>query len=258
MRRPRERARATPPGTMSLAMYDAWADWYRWIDPPEHHAFEAESYVRAFERGGARAGSSLLELGSGAGHNALYLKERFRCTLTDLSPAMLALSRELNPACEHLEGDLRTLRLGRSFDAVFLHDAVTYMRSEDELRAALRTAFEHTRPGGCAVVAPDEFREDFEECTTHFAYDARGRSLRGIEWSWDPDPSDDEIVTEYVFVLREGGAVKTLHERHPGGVFARETWQRLLREAGFAQVELVERAIDEETSDEVLLAVRAP
>ncbi len=33
-------------------------------------------------------------------------------------------SRELNPDCEHVLGDMRTLRLGRTFDAVFVHDAV--------------------------------------------------------------------------------------------------------------------------------------
>ena len=40
---------------------------------------------------------------------------------------MLELSRTLNPDCEHLEGDMRTLRLGRTFDAVLIHDAVMYM-----------------------------------------------------------------------------------------------------------------------------------
>jgi hypothetical protein len=37
---------------------------------------------------------------------------------------MLALSMTVNPECEHIEGDMRTLRLGHTFDAVFLHDAV--------------------------------------------------------------------------------------------------------------------------------------
>jgi len=34
-------------------------------------------------------------------------------TLTDLSPQMLTMSRELNPECAHVQGDIRTLRLGR-------------------------------------------------------------------------------------------------------------------------------------------------
>ena len=47
---------------------------------------------------------------------------------------MLALSRALNPECEHLAGDMRTLRLGRVFDAVFVHDAVCYMTTRADLR----------------------------------------------------------------------------------------------------------------------------
>ena len=77
----------------------------------------------------------MLELGSGGGNNASHLKAHFQLTLVDLSPAMLAVSRALNPECEHLQGDMRTVRLGRRFDAPTDHIAFTaeleaYFRSE--------------------------------------------------------------------------------------------------------------------------------
>jgi len=50
--------------------------------------------------------------------------------LVDKSPGMLEVSRALNPECEHVEGDMRTVRLGREFDLVFVHDAVAYMAKE--------------------------------------------------------------------------------------------------------------------------------
>src|SRR5947199_313515 len=75
----------------------------------------------------------VLELGSGGGHNAVHLKARFTMTLVDLSAGMLDMSRRLNPECEHHQGDMRTVRLGRTFDAVFVHDAVDYMLTEDDL-----------------------------------------------------------------------------------------------------------------------------
>jgi hypothetical protein len=53
---------------------------------------------------------------------------------------MLELSRGLNPECEHVVGDMRPLHLGRQFDAVFVHDAVMYMTTEDDLRQAMETA----------------------------------------------------------------------------------------------------------------------
>ena len=35
---------------------------------------------------------------------------------------------------------LRTLRLGRAFDVVFIHDAIDYMTTHHDLRLALETA----------------------------------------------------------------------------------------------------------------------
>ena len=80
-------------------------------------------------------------------------------TLVDLSPQMLAVSRALNPECEHREGDMRTVNLGRTFDAVFVHDAIMYMTSEaDSLIAAMRNAYRHCRAGGVALFVPDYSR----------------------------------------------------------------------------------------------------
>src|SRR6266481_2515141 len=87
---------------------------------------------------------TVLELGSG-GNNAFHLKSEFEMTLVDLSPQMLAVSRALNPECEHRVGDMRTVNLGRTFDAVFVHDAISYMTSEADLVAATRNAYRHCR-----------------------------------------------------------------------------------------------------------------
>ena len=68
---------------------------------------------------------------------------------------MLALSRKLNPGVEHHLGDMRTVRIPGEFDAVLAHDAISYMLSEDDLRAVLATARVHLRPGGVFLAAPD-------------------------------------------------------------------------------------------------------
>ena len=60
---------------------------------------------------------------------------------------------------------MRTVRLGRQFDAVFVQDTICYMASEADLGPALETAFLHTRPGGAALFAPDHVRETFRPST---------------------------------------------------------------------------------------------
>jgi len=236
-------------------LYGELASWYRLIDPPADHREEAACFQAAFERAVGPRPETLLELGAGAGHNALHLKRRFRCTLTDRSPEMLALSRALNPECEHVAGDLRELRLGRWFDAVLVHDAVTYMTSEEELRAAAATAFAHTRPGGAAVFAPDCVRETFRESSELVEGADGARALRGLLWSWDPDPADDTYRTEYALVLRDGLDVKAVHDRHVEGLFSRATWQRVLAGAGY-RVEPLERPLGDNVFDEVFLCTR--
>jgi len=223
---------------MEPQLYSDLVPWYRLVDPPEDHRDEVAAYQAAFERAIAPAPQTLLELGSGAGHNASHLKRRFRCTLADLSEDMLGLSRALNPECEHLQGDMRTLRLGRAFDAVLIHDAVTYMTCEADLVAAIATAFAHLRPGGAALFAPDCLREDFREKSGLIQGDDGTRSLRCLEWHWDPDPADNTYVVEFAFLLRDGGSIRAVHDRHVQGLFSRAAWVRLLEAAGFRAGEL--------------------
>jgi hypothetical protein len=155
-------------------------------------------------------------------------------TLVDLSPHMLATSRSINPELEHIEGDMRAIRLGREFDAVFVHDAILYMTTEDDLRAAIETAYVHCRPGGVAAFAP-ELKDGFRPSTRHGGHDAPdGRGLRYLEWRWDPDPDDHTYVCDFAYLLREAdGAVRVEHDRHIMGIFSRADWLRLLRDAGF-------------------------
>lgn len=49
---------------------------------------------------------------------------------------------------------MRLLRLGRMFDGVLIHDTIMYMSSEEDLRAALVTAYEHCKPGGVVGIRP--------------------------------------------------------------------------------------------------------
>ncbi len=155
-------------------------------------------------------------------------------TLVDRSPGMLAVSRRLNPECEHVEADMRTARLGRAFDAVFVHDAVAYMTSERDLAASMETAAAHLRTGGTALFVPDCVRESFRPGTDQGGHDAGGCGLRYLEWTHDPDPSDARYTVDFAFLLRDAsGAVAVEHDRHELGLFARADWLRLLAVAGF-------------------------
>jgi hypothetical protein len=242
---------------MAPAIYDdpELVSWYPLIDPPAEHAEEVASYLEAFAAAIDGSRATLLDLGSGGGHNAWHLKRHYACTLVDVAEPMLALSRARNPECEHVAGDMRTLRLGRTFDAVLVHDAVTYMLSEDDLRAAIATAFVHTRPGGAALFTPDDLAETFEDRAELIENADGARALKYIEWQWDPVPDDGRCRVEFMLLLREHGEVRAVHDRHEHALFPRATWIRLLTEAGY-QVDPIRRPIGDGETDEVFLCRR--
>ena len=215
-------------------LYSELASWFHLLTAPVDYAEEAEFYRQAFVAASATPPRTLLELGSGGGNMASHYKRHFQSTLVDRSPGMLALSRTINPECEHIVGDMRTVRLGREFDAVFVHDAVMYLTTEDDLRQAVATAFVHCRPGGVAIFAPDHVRENFVAETQHGGHDGEGRALRYLQWVWDPDPNDTTYIVDFAYLLREDGRpMRVEHDRHVEGLFARAVWLRLLAQVGF-------------------------
>lgn len=215
-------------------LYGELATWWPLLSSPQEYEHEASQYRSVLaEEGGGRI-KNILELGSGGGNNASHLKHDFHLTLVDVSPGMLDVSRGLNPECEHRLGDMRTVRLGRFFDAVFIHDAIAYMTSIEDLTAAFVTAAAHLRDGGVLLVVPDDVKETFQSGISTGGHDDKRRGLRYLEWTWDPDPLDSTCITDFAYLLREGGNTRCLHDRHKFGLFTRSEWWSALSNAGFS------------------------
>ena len=217
-----------------MQIYDELASWWPLFSPPSHYTEEVEDILPSLQAAPDSPPRTLLELGSGGGSMAFHLKHHFRLTLTDVSAGMLDVSRSYNAECEHIQGDMRTLDLGREFDVVMIHDAVAYMHDETSLRAAFKTASRHCRPGGAVVLLPDNVAETFAPTTSHGGEDAAdGRGLRYLEWTFDPNPSDTTCVTDFAFLFRHAdGHTSCLHERHLFGLFPRTSWLEWLRAEG--------------------------
>jgi SAM-dependent methyltransferase len=215
-------------------LYNELASWWPLLSPPGDYREEAAIFRKALLVASAARPRTVLELGSGGGNNASHLKKAFQMTLVDLSPKMLAISRRLNPECRHIRGDMRTVRLGTLFDAVFVHDAIDYMTSARMLRQAIDTAAAHCRPGGVALFVPDWTREKFKPSTNCEGGDDGDRGLRYLEWTIDHDP-DDSMYTFYMsYLLRNGSKVRQVGpDIHQCGLFSRGEWLDTMRAAGF-------------------------
>ena len=226
-----------------MRAYDELAEWWPLFSPPEHYTDEAADLLLRLEVVQRRPKPTLLELGSGGGSLASHLKPHYTLTLTDVSPRMLAVNRTVNPESEQLEGDMRTLRLGRQFDAVLVHDAIMYATDPDAVLETLETAAVHCRSGGRVLVVPDFVRETFAPDTECGGEDGEdGRGLRYLSWQWDPDPSDDTYVVDYAFLLRDSdGSVRTVSDRHIEGLFARQQWLEWFKRVGLSATSELDR-----------------
>lgn len=214
-------------------MYTELAHLWPLMSAPGDYADEARHWREALRAHLGPGRHRLLELGVGGGNNLSHLTAEFDATAADLSGAMLANSRRLNPSVEHVVGDMRTLRLGRRFAAVIAHDAISYLTSEDDLSATFATAAAHLAPGGVFICAPDWYRETFR--TSASAHGPRGSDpeVAMFVHSFDPDPSDTTIEQVYLFTLRRGREVEVVEDRHVLGIFPLATWMRRIEDAGF-------------------------
>ena len=171
-------------GDDQLPLYTELAPWFHLLTAPEDYELDARHALDVLTEAIGEPPRTILELGSGGGNSASHMKAHATLTLTDLSEQMLELSRTINPEVEHVQGDMRTLRLdGRTFDAVFVHDAISYQLTEHDLRATFETAFVHLRPGGAAIFEPDITREAYADATHqggHDGADGRRSALRAV------------------------------------------------------------------------------
>ncbi len=217
-------------------LYTDLAGWFHILTSPENYVEEAEYYRSVLIANSHLTVNTVLEMGSGGGNNASHLKSYFEMTLTDISEEMLNISRELNPECEHIPGDMRNLRLSRQFDAVFIHDAISYITTEEDLVKTLETAYVHCRPGGVALFTPDFIRETFSPGTRHGGSDKENRGIRYLEWTRDSDTLDTKYEVDFAYLLREGDRIWCESERHILGLFPERDWIILMESVGFSEV----------------------
>ncbi|MEX0927245.1 MAG: class I SAM-dependent methyltransferase [Dehalococcoidia bacterium] len=239
-------------------MYDEFAHLWTLISAPEEYAEEASHWREALRAKLGPGRHEILELGVGGGNNLSHLTRDFQATAVDISPKMLENSTRLNPGVEHHVGDMRSVRLGRSFDAVLIHDAVAYMLTEADLEATFNTARAHLRTGGVFVTAPDWFSETFTGTTVSHATRSDGDTeLTYVEYDYDPDPSDTTIETVFLYFIRQRGGLRIEEDRHTTGLFPIATWVGLMEKVGF-DVEKLPYPVHDDGHDAYLLAGTVP
>jgi SAM-dependent methyltransferase len=174
---------------------------------------------------------TLLHLGSGAGNHDTLFKRHFKITGVDISPGMLDKARILHPDIEYIEGDMRTIRLNRTFDAVVVPDSIDYMATVDDLSQAIRTAAEHLRPGGVLLVAAKP-AETFRDNNFAYVGEKDDVHVTVLENNYINPYRPDTYEATVTYLIRREGELTIRTERHMLGLFPLSTWERIFADEG--------------------------
>jgi SAM-dependent methyltransferase len=218
----------------------AWL-WPLWEDV-EAYRSESELFGRLIRKHANIKARTLLDMGCGGGKNAYQLKRHFDVTGIDKSVSMLANARKLNPECDFHRRDMRNFDLEHQFDSVFINDAITYMKTKQELLKVFHMAYKHLTPGGVMISYPDRCKERFKQNeTTVWTSRHDDVDLTFIENDYDPNPKDQTYESTFVYLIRKRGRLKVEHDLHICGLFGLDVWRRLLGRAGFEVAEVENR-----------------
>lgn len=230
---------------MAAHTFDLYAAYYDLLYGDKDYAAEA-AYVAGLLPDGAR---ELLELGCGTGGHALALA-RLGLSVhgVDLSPEMVAraqsrrasLTPELQAQLSFSQGDLRTHRAGRQFDAVLsLFHVMSYQTHNEDLLAGLRTARVHLRDGGLFVF---DFWYGPAVLSDRPRHVVKTVSDERIEVRRETTPTvqvnDNRVDVRFDVHIRarEGGAEQQLHELHPMRYLFLPELDALFAQTGFERI----------------------
>lgn len=133
---------------MSSSLFDEYGRYYDLLYSDKNYSAEVD-YVDRVLRGCGVNGGELLEFGSGTGKHGVLLAQRgYRVLGIERSAEMVARAPS-GLGFESRVGDVRSVHLQRTFDAVLsLFHVVSYQTTNFDVAAVFARAVEHLRPNG--------------------------------------------------------------------------------------------------------------
>jgi SAM-dependent methyltransferase len=155
--------------------------------------------LRSIIQGANPNARTLLDVACGTGAHLAEMRRWYAVEGVDQSPAMLEVAQSRLPGVPLHVADMRTLDLGRPFDAVTcLFSSIGYLTDPAEMRSAVGRLAAHVAPGGVLILdgwlRPEAWHDDY----------------RG-----EPEVShDDETMVVRLAFSRRSGSITELDMHH--------------------------------------------
>lgn len=200
---------------------------------PSDYEGEVATYIDLIKQHSSSPPRTLLHLGCGAGGHDTIFKRHFAVTGVDVSQGMLDKARRRHSDVEYIEGDMRTVHVGRIFDAVVIPDSIDYMSSQSDLQMAIATAAAHLKPKGVLLVTgkPTEIFRD-----NNFAYTGEQDDLHLtlLENNHIGRYRPNTYEATFIYLIRRKGELTIHTECHLLGLFPQAEWEKVFAEAGLS------------------------
>jgi len=224
---------------MSDAVFNAYSRYYDLLYRDKDYLAEAEYIASLFDRFGV-SGKRLLEFGSGTGkHGRLLAARGYEVTGIERSAEMVAQA-EAAPGFSCQQGDICTVQLEQTFDAVLsLFHVVSYQTTNDAVQAVFARAAEHLEAGGLFVF-------DVWYSPAVYAQKPEVRVKRMVDEAIEITriaepvlrPNENRVDVNYTIFARDiaSDAVQTFSEIHPMRHFSLAELDLIAHMNGFAVV----------------------
>lgn len=175
-------------------------------------------------------GNTLLDVGCGTGEHIRHLQKDYLVTGVDSSAAMLAIARSKLPDVPFHQADMRSFRLGRTFDIVLsLFSAIGYIVSIDDLLEALSCICSHLRTGGILILEPWYTPDSFElHDGDHFGAEVGFKACRLSASSM----SGRVVTIESHLLVKDESRTQHFVSTHQFGLFTQSEITEVLKQCG--------------------------
>ena len=185
---------------------------------------------------GVPARADLLVLACGTGGHIPYFQEDYNVSGLDLSEDMLNLARQKFPDIRFYSGNLVDFELETDFDAmVCLYGSIGFVKTVENLRAAMKCIAARLRPGGLALITPWSTVEAFHDLIVVDAADRPDLKIARMEQVRLKAPKMVEVTFHHL--LGKDNDVTYHKQSMEIGLFSREEYLSAMTHAGMTVVE---------------------
>ena len=220
-------------------VFNAYSRYYDLLYRDKDYSVEA-AYIKGLLKYYGINMGSLLEFGSGTGkHGRLLAESDYQVHGIERSAEMVARAEQGNGfTCE--QGDICTVQLGRTFDAVLsLFHVVSYQITNEAVQSVFARAADHLQSGGV-------FLFDFWYCPAVYAQRPSVRVKRIVDDNFEITriaepvlyPNDNRVDVNYTIFARDlsNDTVETMTENHPMRHFSLPELDLFAQITGFKRV----------------------